>query len=458
MSILKTYIVPHPPIIIPEIGRGEERKIKDTLNAYRKISKEIKELEPDTIIISSPHAQTYMDYFHISPRDKAHGDFSQFGIREVKMDVKYDKKLVKDIEIEAWKKNISAGTKGERNRALDHGVMVPLYFIHEEYQDFKVIRLSPSGLSPLDHYKYGKLIEGVIPEDKKVIWIASGDLSHKLKKDGPYGLAEEGPVFDQEIVEIVKEGDLMKLMDLSPKLCMNAAECGLSSFTMMSGLLDEYEYESNFHSYEGTFGVGYLIASFTPIRKITSRVIEYEKKIQEKMDEKRKLDDPYLTLARESLEYYTKTKTKLPVPPGLPKEMTKRKAGTFVSLHIRDRLRGCVGTTGPTTSSVANEIINNAIAAGYHDYRFSQITEKELPLLSYKVDVLMPSEPIKSMDQLDVVKYGVIVRSGIKTGLLLPNLEGINSVEQQVSIAKQKAGIPVHEDCELHRFEVIRHE
>lgn len=460
MAILKTYIVPHPPLIIPDVGRGEERKIQDTIDAYHKIAKEIADLKPDTIIISSPHAQSYMDYFHISPGMRASGSFDQFGARKVTFDVNYDQDLIDRITFEARKQNISAGTLGGKNPSLDHGTMVPLYFINLYYTDYKLIRLSPSGLSPIEHYQFGKLIQSAVTDDKKVIWVASGDLSHKLKKDGPYGLAKEGPVFDKEITKAMKNGDFLKMMKLKPKLCRKAAECGLSSFIMMAGFLDSIEVESTLLSYEGPFGVGYAVASFSPKAKNISRAFDtqYMKEEEKIVFEQRENEDEYMRLARESLEYYVINNRKLPRPNNLNSELTDNKAGVFVSLHIGDRLRGCVGTTGPTTPSIADEIISNAISAGTRDHRFSAVTEKELKQISYKVDVLFAPEKIGSTDQLDVKKYGVIVRSGRKSGLLLPNLEGIDTIEEQVSIAKQKAGIREYESVELERFEVIRHE
>jgi len=183
MPIIKTYIVPHPPLIIPDIGKGKERSIRKTLDSYHKIAKDIAILKPNTIIISSPHSTLYADYFHISPKDEAYGDFSAFGADEVAIEVKYDHDLRLDI-INACKLNgIPAGMLGEKDATLDHGTLIPLYFISRYFSDFKIIRISPSGLPMIDHYNLGKLINETIPNDMNVVWVASGDLSHKLKED-----------------------------------------------------------------------------------------------------------------------------------------------------------------------------------------------------------------------------------------------------------------------------------
>jgi AmmeMemoRadiSam system protein A len=137
--------------------------------------------------------------------------------------------------------------------------------------------------------------------------------------------------------------------------------------------------------------------------------------------------------------------------------MLHNRAGAFVSLHEHGELRGCIGTIGPTESCIAREIIQNAISAATRDPRFPPVTPDELEDLEISVDILGEPEPIVSESELDVKKYGVIVRSGYRCGLLLPNLEGVTSVKQQISIAKQKAGICPRQKYSMERFEVVRH-
>ena len=131
----------------------------------------------------------------------------------------------------------------------------------------------------------------------------------------------------------------------------------------------------------------------------------------------------------------------------------------FVSLHEDGELRGCIGTISPVTGSVADEIVRNGVAAASEDPRFPPVRPDELDALAYSVDVLFPPEPVDSPAELDPVRYGVIVAKGYRRGLLLPNLEGVDTVEQQLSIAKRKAGIdPADDDVRLERFEVVRHD
>ena len=138
-------------------------------------------------------------------------------------------------------------------------------------------------------------------------------------------------------------------------------------------------------------------------------------------------------------------------------EMTGRRAGVFVSIKKEGRLRGCIGTIRAVQSSIAGEIVENAVSAAAHDPRFSPIEPEELDRLAISVDVLGDTEKIASPDMLDVKRYGVVVTKGYKRGLLLPNLEGVDTVGEQIAIAKQKAGIGEDEAVGLERFEVVRH-
>lgn len=166
---------------------------------------------------------------------------------------------------------------------------------------------------------------------------------------------------------------------------------------------------------------------------------------------------PLVKLAISTIETYVRTGKLPPVPEPLSEEM-KERAGVFVSIHKKDgSLRGCIGTFEPTMANIAQEIIHNAVNAATHDPRFPPITEDELEDLEVSVDVLSSPERVYSLEDLDPKCYGVIVQCGWRRGLLLPDLEGVNSCEQQVAIAMRKAGIYATEPVELYRFTVKRY-
>jgi AmmeMemoRadiSam system protein A len=166
---------------------------------------------------------------------------------------------------------------------------------------------------------------------------------------------------------------------------------------------------------------------------------------------------PYVKIAKKTIEEFLKTGKTPPIPEDIPEDM-KRKAGVFVSIKKKGQLRGCIGTIMPTTENIYTEIVKNSISAATEDPRFTPIHPTELPELEYSVDILSSPEPVKSLDELDPKKYGVIVMKGWQRGLLLPDIEEINSVDEQIKIAKLKAGIdPFDSDFEIYKFRVERY-
>ncbi len=460
MGILAGFMVPHPPLIIPDIGRGQEREIQDTINAYRKAAEEIGRLRPETIVLLSPHQTMYADYFHISPGRSAKGDFGQFGALHVRMEASCDTAFVEHLGALAGAKGLQAGTLGERERKLDHGTMVPLYFVNQYWTEYRLVRIGLSGFPLIAHYRLGQCIREVSEAlDRKTVIIASGDLSHRLKEDGPYGYQKEGPEYDSRIMDVMGRGAFGELLEFSEDFCEKAAECGHRSFTIMAGAFDRTAVKTERLSYEGPFGVGYGICIYRPGGTDSARNFQeqYETKEREKLRLQREKEDAYVRLARHTIEEYIRTGKKPEVPEGLPEELYRGRAGAFVSLKEDGKLRGCIGTIQPVRSCLAEEILHNAVSACSEDPRFSPVEQWEADRLTISVDVLGDTEPIDSPDDLDVARFGVIVTKGGRRGLLLPNLEGVDTVEQQIAIAKQKAGIREHEDVALERFEVVRH-
>jgi len=431
------YIMPHPPIARPEVGRGEEKKIQSTLDAYREASKMIAEDAPETIVVVSPHSVVFSDAFYIAAGETWHGDLSNFLAPEVSLNLENDLELADEVVKLCQEAKIPVVYTEQGTERPDHGSTVPLAFISEAYQGFKVLRISPSFLPDETLLEMGRIIERAAAHvGRKITFLASGDLSHKLKEDGPYGFVKEGPEFDSQVTDIMKRCELKEFREFDEQFLDRAAECGLPGFIMMSGALENYHVTSEFLSYEGTFGVGYAICAFHCV-------------------------DKYIALAKKTLETFIREGKQLSLadlsPEELTEEMRNSRNGTFVSIHKNGELRGCIGTISPWTSCVAEEILSMAVEAGTRDPRFPAVRQEELEELVYDVDVLQPAEPA-SPDELDAKRYGVIVTSGFKRGLLLPNLEGVETPGQQIRIAMMKAGIGEGEDIQLERFTVERHE
>ena len=461
MPVVGAVMVPHPPIILPEVGHGEEKKISETDRAYREAAELIGELAPETIVLISPHSVMYADYFHISPGEKAQGNMRQFRAPQVKIRVDYDSAFAAALVTAASQADFPAGMLGERNSELDHGTMIPLYYVNQHYQDYRLVRIGLSGLPLTDHYRLGQMVQQTADSlGRRVVVIGSGDLSHKLRKDGPYGLSKEGPEYDDRIMNVMGRAAFDELFDFDEVFCDKAAECGHRSFCIMAGTLDGLELVTRELSHEGTFGVGYGICTYRVTGESSSRhCLDIWKERKKKfLEESRRKEDAYVRLARMTINSWVCERKRPTLPEDLPDEILKERAGIFVSLHKDGRLRGCIGTIQATRKNIAEEIVENGISAATKDPRFSPVQPGELDALEISVDVLAEPEKISSKEELDVKRYGVIVTKGCRRGLLLPNLDGVDSVDEQISIALQKAGLSVREKhFEMERFEVVRH-
>ena len=266
MPLLAGYMVPHPPIAVAEIGRGEEKKIQVTLDAFDAVAADIAALKPDTIIVTSPHSVMYRDYFHISPGKKAIGNLGRFRAPQVQFEQEYDTDLVATIEKLCDRQRFPAGTMGEVDKFLDHGTMVPLYFVNKRYKGYKLVRIGLSAL-PLElHWQFGQIIRNAIDRrGERVVFIGSGDLAHCQKEDGPYGYRPSGPEYDERIMDVMGRADFKALLDFDERFLDDCMECGHRSFTIMGGAFANDKVNVKKLSHEATFGVGYGICIYHPM-------------------------------------------------------------------------------------------------------------------------------------------------------------------------------------------------
>lgn len=456
------YLMPHPPIMIPEIGRGEERKIDTTITSCKEVAKRISELDIETIIIISPHGLVFRDGIAIITETMLSGNFSKFGARNIKMNIKIDTELTNEIIKASSKNNIvtvsldSDSVKYyDQQLELDHGAMVPLYYVNKE--KYKIVHITYGMLSPTQLYHFGMILnESVEKLGKKVTLIASGDLSHRLTHDGPYPFSPYGATFDNKLIEILKNGNIKELFKMNNKLINEAGECGLRSLYILAGALDGYNAKGEVLSYEGPFGVGYGIVDFhfTKGESIFEELKNLRENIHQKKIEKNNI---YTKLARKSLDYFFENHKPMPIDENGWSLLCKDTKGVFVSIKKDGDLRGCIGTISPTRKCIAEEIVINAISAATDDPRFDPMDREELLDCTISVDVLGKPEKA-TKEELDPINYGVIVTKGRKRGLLLPNLEGVDTVDYQLQIALQKANISPRDNYEIERFKVERYE
>jgi AmmeMemoRadiSam system protein A/AmmeMemoRadiSam system protein B len=429
-DILGYYLMPHPPIIIPDIGKGEEKKIEATSLACNEIGREIADIKPDTIIVITPHGTMFSDAIAISDEEIISGDLSQFRGTNIKMNIPIDKQFNIKLGTACHLEGIPSVLVNSEfldnynvNYELDHGTIVPLYFVNKYYNDYNIVHITYSMIGDINLYRFGIELKKAAEElNRRAVVIASGDLSHKLKDKGPYSYSPYGEKFDYELLEKLKKGDVISCFNIDKTMIEEAGQCGLDSIYILLGAMEGKEIEGELLSYEGTFGVGYGVMKLKHKGNNKKFLDELMKCKEEKFKEKLNVKNPYVRLARQNLNYYFSHGKKITEISGLSPELLNEKHGVFISLKKFGHLRGCIGTILPTTDSVGEEIIRNSIEAAFHDTRFPAVSEDEMEDVDISVDILMDSELCQKED-LDPKKYGVIVSLGRRRGLLLPDLD-----------------------------------
>lgn len=456
---------PHPPMIIPAIGKDRLNDVKDTVAAMQKMAQNLVAQNPETVVFLTPHGNVFSDCITALGMPNLYGDLSNFGKRDIAFNFKNDLSLLKEISLMAVKNDIDFVLINEElarqkrlNSQLDHGILVPLHYLKEAglKEDTSIVAISVGYLPLISLYSLGRVIQNAADKlGKNIAIVASGDMSHRLKDDGPYSFHPDGPKFDLLIKEYLQTGNVEAILNIPDNLCENAGECGFRSIVIMLGSMDSYEIKSEIYAYEGPFGVGYLTAGFALGDKKPSYL---DKLMQERIKEikaRRKQESLPVRWARMVLENYIRDGIKPDLPPEL-EELKAKQAATFVTLKKDGNLRGCIGTIEPVHANLAEELANNAISAGLKDPRFLPVEETELKNLVYSVDILSLPEECSSED-LNPSEYGVIVSKGNRRGVLLPALEGVDTVEKQLAIALEKARIAPHEDYKIERFKVDRY-
>ncbi|OJV62668.1 MAG: hypothetical protein BGO41_15730 [Clostridiales bacterium 38-18] len=481
MALLKGYLMPHAPAFIDSIGEDQLHQVSSTRSAMYKVAEEIAQLRPDVIIVISPHGPIFSDAIAIYDQNTYFGNFKAFG--EYNLNYHFEKDTTFINSFKAFNKSEQGDfyCLNERQfkefntpEALDHGVLVPLHFISQRYNDFKLVAMSYGTFSYYRLMKNGELLSDFISQtNKRVVVIASGDMSHALKDSGPYAFHEDGRKFDQEMQKQLQANKPYEVFKLPRDIIENAKECGLRAYALLMGMLNLYKLNTVMYSYEAPFGVGYLVASLEILNE--SKVDEVERLSEfykQRHAELRKNEDDLVTFTRRVIEAYTITGKRpivsfkddritindLVVRSNRFKQMSQIERGCFVSLNIEGSLRGCIGTIAATEQNVIYEIAKNAVSACSKDSRFSPVTIDELDSIEVKVDILSELNPVLNINQLNPRSYGIVVRKGYMQGLLLPNLDGINTVEQQLEIASSKGGFTVDEIEEILYFSVDRYQ
>lgn len=428
--------------MVPEVGRESIASVTHSIDAMAELTRRVIDSGAESVVLISPHAALEVDSFVAYDGPEVYGDFSRFHAPETGFAIRVDQELLNAIKRVAASENYDVSTLREHD--LDHGTAVPLYFLLHNGWEGRVVPLGYSFLSNDDHLRFGSCIKAAVDQvGRRVAFIASGDLSHRLKPEAPAGFNPDAHHFDQQVVDALRSNTPQRIVNIDFNLRKLAGECGFRSMLVAIGASAELPLACEVLNYEAPFGVGYLVAQLTrePAR---SKRDQHE-------------DDP-AALARQAVETFVRS-GEVVEPSFATQGILGARAPCFVCLKtVSGDLRGCIGTVEPVRDTLAEEIVANAISAAMNDPRFDPVTPADLSNLQYTVDVLFHPEPA-ALEELDPRIFGVIVEdeSGSRRGLLLPDIPGIDDVEQQVEIAARKGGIPPGERIKLSRFRVERY-
>jgi AmmeMemoRadiSam system protein A/AmmeMemoRadiSam system protein B len=448
-------IAPHPPIMVPEVGREAAGEVRSSIDAMAALTARIVDAGAETVIIISPHAPLDPAAFIAYGGPQLHGDFANFRSATTTVEAEIDEELLHEISRIAAEKELQL--LRIHGHDLDHGTTVPLYFLQRNGWHGRVIALGYSFVSNEDHVRFGECIRQAIEKvGRPVAFIASGDLSHRLKVNAPAGYNPIAHFFDEEVVDAIRTSSTGRIVNIDQELRRIAGECGYRSMLVAIGVAGGGERNCEVLNYEAPFGVGYLVAQLVAERAATASGSAPSASAD--LTTKGGFALAITALARQTIEAFITTGTVISPPDDLPEEFTAH-AGCFVSIKTHEgELRGCVGTIEPAKETLAEELIWNAISAATRDPRFAPVRSDELARLKYSVDVLSTPEPA-TLDDLEPAVYGLIVEdeAGLRRGLLLPNLAGVDSASKQLEIASRKAGIAPDTPVKLFRFRADRY-
>lgn len=261
MSLNFSAITPHSPLLIPSIGRENFKKTEKTQQSLINLANELYASKPDSLIIISSHAPLSEESFLINYSENYQGSLKKFGDFETKLKFRPDSELVAHLKMRAQEENVPLNIVCEPQ--LDHGSLVPLFWLTKHLPELPVTPIGYSLFDLKQHFNFGILLQKEIQKStKRIAVIASGDLSHCTREEAPAGYKQEGKIFDDKLVNLLKQKNVPEILNLDPKLIKQASECGLRAIIILLGILNGINYEPQFLSYENPFGVGYLTINF----------------------------------------------------------------------------------------------------------------------------------------------------------------------------------------------------
>lgn len=448
--VIFAALLPHAPILIPQIGGEDLKATRASVAAMKTVAVRLNSMQPGAVVIISPHSPRRFGAFGLWSGKRLYGDLRHFGAGDIALDILNGLDLASELKVQARSRGIA--TWAIPSQPLDHGVLVPLWYLAEAGWHGPTIVISVNypgqeGLGRLGRLGQA-LADAISRRSKPVAVIASGDMSHRLTPDAPAGYEPRARDFDSQLIECLRKGAYHDLEHLDLTLRGLAAEDALDSTIIAAASVN---WQSTGHavlSYEGSFGVGYGVAVLFDSEAGSARPLEME--CQERC--RAVWADTLPNVARESLKA-TLFETSEATPP-IPDDFLAMRRGVFVSIRRPNgQLRGCIGTFLPECENVVEETRHLTYLASFCDGRFPPVTRDEFHDLRFEVSLVEPPEEVTSEAQLDPINYGIVMRTADgREGCLLPNLAEIHTGQQQLDFARRKGRIHPWEPTRLQRF------
>jgi len=445
-GVVCAVLMPHAPILVPGVGGERRGAAAASCRAMRAAATCVLGHRPETLVLISPHSPRQPRAFGIWADDPQQGSFAQFNAPQVEVSLPLDQPLAQAIAAEVHARDLE--TWAIHHCPLDHGALVPLWFLAEAGWAGPTVILSlnypgDDGLAAL-----GEAIAAAAHAlPRRVAIVASGDMSHRLTANAPCGFHPQAHQFDETFIHLVRAGDYRKIENMAPELRELAAEDAVDSTLIAASAVNWQTTGHQVLNYEGPFGVGYGVAILFA-EKLHSSGTETTKPFVKKND-----GTLLPGLARRSVVAALRGSSEL--PPSPTGEYLGTQRGVFVTIRQRGgSLRGCMGTFVPVCPNIVAETWRNARLAALQDNRYSPVTSEELAGLRFEVSVLHSREDVASEDQLDPRRYGVIVSANDgRRGLLLPGIKEIRTPDEQLGLARKKGWISPDEPITIQRFQ-----
>lgn len=442
-GIVFAGLMPHAPVLVEGVGRPEHRRqCRATIRAMHLLARHALLARPDAVLVVSPHSPRLPRNFGLWQTACLQGSFAPFGAEEGRFVLPLDGEFTRRLTDEAVRRDLR--TWSIKHGALDHGASVPLAFLLAAGWRGPTAVIGLTDVMPEELNALGLAIAATATAlDRRLAVIASGDMSHRLTRSAPCGYHKNGARFDRAFISLLHAGTTAEIPRMDTRLLENAAEDVVESVLVALAAVDAADSQPTVLSYEGPFGVGYGVAILAerpgsePAALARSPVLSHRGDLP--------------LVAREAV--FARLGGSTAGPPFHAAGSLAASHGVFVTLRTTDgALRGCRGTVEPVHRDLVEETWQVACLAAFHDPRFPPLRAEELAGVRFSVNVLGPLEAA-SPDKLDPAAYGIAIRAHDgRHSLLLPAIKGIASVDAQLRVARQKAGMASDEPVEIQRF------